>query len=211
MTDITQAGTHLLSLINDILDLSRVETGRLELNPEPLPVQATIDQVVSSVRPLVEQKSLQLHTETCTIDEVITADAARFKQVLYNLLSNAVKFTPAGGRVDVRCRWVTAPAVGAAETSRERAGAIRIDVADTGIGIAAEDQALLGKEFFQPRRNSNKAPDGTGLGLALSRRLVEMMDGQLWFTSTLGQGSTFSFTLPLKPAEAATPAIRTAS
>jgi signal transduction histidine kinase len=197
LTDITQAGEQLLYLINDILDLSRVESGRMEFKPEPLPVGVTVEQVVSTVRALAEGKGLRLQTELCEPDGLLTADLARFKQILYNLISNAVKFTPADGTVRVICNWTERPRADAPVVSRDRANAMRIDVADTGIGIAAADQKKLGKEFFQARSSPHKTQEGTGLGLALSRRLVEMMGGRLWFTSEVGKGSTFSFALPL--------------
>jgi CheY-like chemotaxis protein len=133
------------------------------------------------------------------VDGILIADLARFKQVLYNLISNAVKFTPPGGRVSVRCRWVAYTRAEGPSVPRDQARAVRIDVADTGIGIAPEDQTKLGTEFFQARRGPHKAQEGTGLGLALSRRLVEMMGGQFWFESELNHGSTFSFALSLQP------------
>jgi PAS domain S-box-containing protein len=200
LTDISQAGQHLLSLINDILDLSKVETGRMELKTEPLPINETIEQVVSTVRNLAESKSLRLQTEPCEPNGVITADLARFKQVLYNLLSNAVKFTPAGGSVRVRCSWVDKARPDATTVPRELAQAVRVQVEDTGIGIGPEDQLKLGTEFFQVPSSPHKTQEGTGLGLALSRRLMNMMGGRLWFTSTVGKGSTFSFAVPTVPA-----------
>jgi PAS domain S-box-containing protein len=200
LTDISQAGQHLLSLINDILDLSKVETGRMELKSEPLPINETVEQVVSTVRALAESKSLRLQTEPCEPNGVITTDPGRFKQVLYNLLSNAVKFTPAGGSVRVRCSWADKARPDATAVPQMLAQAVRVDVQDTGIGIGPEDQLKLGTEFFQVPGSPHKAQEGTGLGLALSRRLMNMMGGRLWFTSAVGKGSTFSFAVPMVPA-----------
>lgn len=199
LSDITQAGQHLLELINDILDFSKVEAGRIDLNHEPIPAVKTIESVLSTIQPLATKKNIALESHLPDIDNLLTVDVRRFKQVLYNLLSNAVKFTPTNGHISVRCNWVAEADRAAPIAPTHDAHAIRIDVEDSGIGISREDQEKLGSEFFQVSSSPTKAQEGTGLGLALSRRLVDIMGGSFWFTSELGEGSTFSFALPLKP------------
>ncbi len=208
LADITNAGEHLLDLINEILDLSKVEVGHMDLAIESVAVAETVEHVVSTLRTLAENKSLTLRIEPPQPDGVIQADLPRFKQILINLLSNAVKFTPAGGRVVIRCQWAANAERQAPPASMPEARAIRIDVEDTGIGIDPAVQDKIGQEFFQANRESHKTQEGTGLGLALSRRLVELMGGHLWFVSTPGQGSTFSFALPIK-AKLLDPAVAT--
>ncbi|HYT92482.1 MAG TPA: ATP-binding protein, partial [Gemmataceae bacterium] len=196
--DITAAGEHLLTLINDILDLSKVEAGRMELAPEPVSIAAALETVLATVRPLAEAKGLRLTSEELQPDSVLSADPARFRQILLNLLSNAVKFTPAGGRVTVRCFWTESVGPQAELVQApESAGAVRFDIEDTGIGIDPRDHDRIGHEFYQGRRSRGQAAEGTGLGLALTRRLVDLMGGAFWFRSVLGEGSCFSFALPL--------------
>jgi PAS domain S-box-containing protein len=200
LSDITGAGEHLLTLINDILDLSKVEAGRMELVPEPLDVGATLSAAVSTVRTLAEAKGLTLTGTPPEPDGVLVADPARLKQILFNLLSNAVKFTPAGGRVSVCCRWADGTGREARAVPAAEALAVRFDVEDTGVGIDPKDHGRIGNEFYQARRGRSQAADGTGLGLALTRRLVNLMGGGFWFRSAPGAGSSFSFALPLRPA-----------
>jgi PAS domain S-box-containing protein len=199
LTDINGAGEHLLTLINDILDLSKVEAGRMELNPEPVGVGAALAAALSTVRTLAESKGLRLTGEPPEPDGVVVADPARLKQILFNLLSNAVKFTPPGGRVRVGCRWVDGVGQHARPVPDGQARAVRFDVEDTGAGIDPNDQGRIGNEFYQGRRGRGQAAEGTGLGLALTRRLANLMGGAFWFKSALGRGSTFSFALPLQP------------
>jgi len=196
LSDITNAGEHLLGLINEILDLSRVEVGRIDLSIEALKVGDMVDNVVSTLRTLADNKRVQLTVVPLRPDQLIEADAARFKQILINLLSNAVKFTPSGGSVHVRCQWTASVEPLSAVVDAHDATAIRIDVEDTGIGIDPADHGKIGLEFFQANREVHRAQEGTGLGLALSRRLVELMGGKLWFSSEVGKGSVFSFALP---------------
>ncbi len=196
--DITGAGEHLLTLINDILDLSKVEAGRMELLPEPVAVAGALAAALSTVRPLAEARGLKLDSAAPAPDGVLVADPARLRQVLYNLLSNAVKFTPGGGRVSVRCLWTDAAGPQARVVPASAAKAVRFDVEDTGVGIDPKDHALIGSEFYQGRRSRGQAAEGTGLGLALTRRLVELMGGAFWFRSEPGKGSCFSFALPLR-------------
>lgn len=203
LSDITQAGEHLLALINDILDLSKVEAGRMDLVPEPVGINSTVELVLSTLRTLAESKHITLQRDLLPQEASLVTDLARLKQILYNLLSNAVKFTPDAGTVTVRCRWVNFIGPEAQVVTQAAAEALRVEVADTGIGISKEDQAKLGGDFFQSRVSSNQAKEGTGLGLALTRRLVQLLGGQIWFFSELDKGSCFAFALPLQVREAA--------
>jgi PAS domain S-box-containing protein len=187
--DILTSARHLLQLINDILDLSKVEAGRMEMRPERSRIESLVLEVRDVIRPLAEKKSLELTTEA-PADLTANIDPGRFKQVLYNYLSNAVKFTPAGGRVDVR-------------VAREGEGWFRMDVEDTGIGIAPDEIGRLFQEFAQ-LPNSRKLDQGTGLGLALTRRIVEAQGGTVTVRSELNRGSVFSAVLPLDSSVSAT-------
>jgi signal transduction histidine kinase len=200
LADVIQAGEHLLALINDILDLAKIESGRLELRPEGFSVQAAAASVLSTLRPLAAPKKLLLRFEPSEPNAEIAADPARFKQVLYNLLSNAIKFTPAGS-VTIRCQWMDTADREAAPVAEDAATALRFEVIDTGIGIAPEHQTAIWEEFRQVPSAAHQvgAIPGTGLGLALTRQLVQHMGGVVWLDSTLGQGSTFSFVLPRRP------------
>ncbi len=199
LTDVVDAGTHLLQLINDILDLSKVEAGRLDLHPEVIRVGETVDGLISTLASLASQKQLDLRTELPEPDGTMTTDISRFKQILYNLVSNAIKFTPEGGKVIVRCHWIEEATRAAPVAPLDESKALRVDVEDDGIGIAEEDQQQIGSEFFQAVSDPNKAQEGTGLGLALCQRLVGLLGGTIWFTSEHGKGSTFSFALPRDP------------
>jgi len=180
---IKQGSAHLLQLINDILDLSKIEAGQLELRCEDFQVKDALPEVLSVIRPLAMAKNIQVHQQL-EGDRAVYADRVRFKQILYNLLSNAVKFTPKDGRIDIGCV--------------EKGSEVSISVTDTGIGIRAEDQAVVFEEFRQIEGNSNTANEGTGLGLAITKRLVEQQGGKISLESELGKGSTFTFSLPLK-------------
>ncbi|MBV8087132.1 MAG: response regulator, partial [Chloroflexi bacterium] len=186
LENIHRSGKHLLGLINDILDLSKVEAGRMELHPEPLGLSQLIQGCLDIVKPLAAKKHIQLHGACEPAELMVYADAARVKQVLYNLLSNAVKFTPDGGRVSVD-----------ASVQGEE---VHVAVTDTGVGIASEDRELVFEEFRQVDGAATREQEGTGLGLALVRRLVELHGGRIWLRSTVGEGSTFTFALPIEPA-----------
>jgi signal transduction histidine kinase len=184
LRDILASGQHLLSLINDILDLSKIEAGRMELDAAAFDLPAAIDDTLLLMRERAGRRGIALERHLDGRHGEIHGDQRKVKQVLLNLLSNAVKFTPEDGRIDVRA----ALADGTAE----------ISVTDTGIGIAAEDYAAVFEEFRQVGAAEKKA-EGTGLGLALCRKFVELHGGRIWVKSQLGAGSTFTFTLPLRP------------
>ena len=179
---IRQGSAHLLQLINDILDLSKIEAGQLELRCEDFDVKEALPEVLSTIRPLAMAKNIQIQHKVKP-DLVVYADRVRFKQVLYNLLSNAVKFTPKDGQIGIDC----------VEDQDE----ICISVTDTGIGIRSEDQTLVFEEFRQVQGSKDKPSEGTGLGLAITKRLVEQQGGKISLQSEPGKGSRFTFTLPL--------------
>src|SRR5262245_13413978 len=186
LKDIYASGQHLLSLINDILDLSKIEAGRMELEVTDFDLPAAIDNALILVRERASRRSIALHT---TVDErlgQIQGDERKIRQVLLNLLSNAIKFTPAGGRIDVGAKPVN--------------GSIEVSVSDTGVGIAPEDQEAVFEEFRQVG-TAEKKVEGTGLGLALSRKFVELHGGKIWVKSEVGEGSTFTFTVPVRRGE----------
>lgn len=178
---IKQGSAHLLQLINDILDLSKIEAGQLELHCEYFHLKDALPEVLSTIRPLAMAKNIQVE-HVLEIDRPAYADRVRFKQILYNLLSNAVKFTPRDGRISIACA--------------EDEEFVSISVTDTGIGIRAEDQAVVFEEFRQVEGGKDSTQEGTGLGLAITKRLVEQQGGRISLVSELGKGSRFSFTLP---------------
>jgi len=178
--NIRDGGDHLLRLINDVLDLSKVEAGRVEVRPEPVTLDALLNPVVAAVREAAEAQGV--HLEVTAPDELrLHLDAGRIRQVLYNLLSNAVKFTPAGGRVELRVATDD--------------NALDLIVADSGIGIPMDKQDRVFRTFERLNEGRSQA-SGTGLGLALTKRLVELHGGSIDFTSSEGQGSTFRVRLP---------------
>ena len=178
---IKQGSAHLLQLINDILDLSKIEAGQLELHTEQFLVQDALPEVLSTIDPLAMAKNIRLEHKLES-KSLVKADRVRFKQILYNLLSNAVKFTPKGGRISIECvdHW----------------DFVRVSVSDTGTGIRAEDQEVIFDEFRQGEGRADGLHEGTGLGLAITRRLVEQQGGQITVESKLGEGSCFTFSLP---------------
>ena len=180
--DILASGRHLLSLINDILDLAKIEAGKMELELSDFDLPAAIENALTLMRERATRRGLVLERVVDSRLGVIRGDERKVKQVLLNLLSNAVKFTPEGGRIDVRA--------GLTE------GDVEIAVTDTGIGIAPQDQAAVFEEFRQVGHTDKKA-EGTGLGLALCRKFVELHRGRIRVESEPGTGSTFTFTLPL--------------
>ncbi|PYP98564.1 MAG: hypothetical protein DMD38_00765 [Gemmatimonadetes bacterium] len=187
---VARNGRHLLELINELLDLQRIAAGRMQLKPEPVELAGLLQEAASSVQAQAQKHLHELVVTPPPKALRVQADPGRVRQVLLNLLSNAIKFTPDGGRITV----VTAAVNGG---EGEGGGSeVRIAVTDTGIGIAAEDQAKLFKEFSQLDASASRKYEGTGLGLALSRRLVELHGGTMGVESEMGKGSTFWFTLP---------------
>jgi signal transduction histidine kinase len=170
-----------LSLINDILDLSKIEAGRMELELTDFDFPQAIDNALTLVRERAGRRGIALHQSVEAHMGEIKGDERKVKQVLLNLLSNALKFTPEGGRVEVLARVVE--------------GMAEISVTDTGVGIAPEDQEAVFEEFRQVGTAEKKA-EGTGLGLTLCRKFVELHGGKIWVTSQVGVGSTFTFTIP---------------
>jgi signal transduction histidine kinase/ActR/RegA family two-component response regulator len=185
LQDILGSGRHLLALLNDILDLSKVEAGQMHLDLTTFPARDALQSAMSLVRERSVQHSITTHVDIAPDLGSITADELRFRQVLLNLLSNAVKFTPDGGRVNVAA-------------SREATDLV-VTVSDTGVGILPEDQERIFDSFQQGGRSASKV-EGTGLGLTLTKRIVELHGGRLWLTSTPGVGSTFGFSIPQDPA-----------
>jgi len=182
LDDIWASGRHLLSLINDILDLSKIEAGRMALDIVAFDLAAEIDGALTLVREGAGRKAITLQATVDGRIDSVRADERKIKQVLVNLLSNAIKFTPEGGRIEVRA----VPA----------GGAVEVSVRDTGVGIAPEDQAAVFEEFRQVGAGAERH-DGTGLGLALCRKFVELHGGRIVVASEIGVGSTFTFTIPV--------------
>jgi signal transduction histidine kinase len=180
--DILSSGRHLLSLINDILDHSKGEAGRLELELAPFDLPLALESALTLVRERAARHDLRLRLEVDARVGTVVGDERKIRQVVLNLLSNAVKFTPEGGRIELR----------AAPADR----AVEVSVSDSGIGIATEDQEAIFEEFRQVGSDYARKREGTGLGLALARRFVELHGGRIWVKSALGQGSTFTFTIP---------------
>ena len=183
--DVLSSGRHLLQLINDILDLSKVEAGRLVLNPERFQVRKAIAEAQAVAGPIGQKKNLSV---VLSLDEGldwVELDQVKFKQVVYNLLSNALKFTDAGGRIEMHC-------------STSGAEHFTLAVKDSGIGIKAEDMPKLFREFVQIDSGLKRQYAGTGLGLALTRKLVEMQGGSVAVESEFGKGSTFTVRLPVR-------------
>jgi signal transduction histidine kinase len=186
--DILSSGRHLLSLINEILDLSKVEAGRMELELATFDLPTALENARTFVRERAVRHAITLDL---SVDERLgdfVGDERKIKQILLNLLSNAVKFTPEGGRIDLKARQVD--------------GSVEISVSDTGIGIAPDDQATIFEEFRQVGGDYAHKKEGTGLGLTLAKKFVELHAGRIWVESEVGKGSRFIFTLPI-PADAA--------
>jgi signal transduction histidine kinase len=184
LDDILSSANHLLSLINDVLDLSKVEAGQVELEVAPFSLRDALERGVVMVRERATKDGVRVTLAPSPDVDVVAGDERRIRQVIFNLLSNAVKFTPAGGAVDLLVTQVN--------------GEARVSITDTGPGIAEEDRERIFEEFQQTEAGIEQR-EGTGLGLALSKRLVELHGGRMWVNSELGKGSTFVFTLPARP------------
>ena len=183
LKDIYASGQHLLSLINDILDLSKIEAGRMELTSAPFHLPSALENAVTLVKERAARHGITLELDLDPRLRELVGDERKVKQVLLNLLSNAVKFTPEGGRVSLKA--------GLSD------GAVKIAVTDTGIGIAPEDQAAIFEEFRQVGSDETRKQEGTGLGLTLAKKFIELHGGRIWVESELGRGSTFTFTVPV--------------
>ncbi|HET7801646.1 MAG TPA: response regulator [Humibacillus xanthopallidus] len=181
LRDIHSAGRHLLALLGDILDLSKVEAGRMELDLTTFPMDDILSQAISLVRERAASHGLRLTLDASQALGIVTADELRLKQVLLNLLSNAVKFTPDGGRIDVHA-W-------------RHGDVVEVTVTDTGVGVDPIDQERIFDSFQQGERSASTI-EGTGLGLTLSRRIIELHGGRLWLSSSPGEGSTFGISIP---------------
>jgi len=181
-SDILTSGQHLLSLINEILDLSKVEAGRMELELASFDLPLAIDNARTFVRERAVKHGIALDIDVDDRLGEYLGDERKIKQILLNLLSNAVKFTPEGGRISI--------------TANKTDNGAEISVSDTGIGIPPAEQAMIFEEFRQVGGNYAHKKEGTGLGLTLAKKFVELHGGKIWVESEVGKGSTFSFTLP---------------
>ncbi len=186
LKDIHASGQHLLSLINDILDPSKIEAGRMELEVTDFDLPTAIENALMLVRERAGRRSLTLHKNVDAEVGDVRADERKVRQVVLNLLSNAIKFTPEGGRIEV--------------AAVPRDGSVEVYVSDTGMGIALEDQEAVFEEFRQVGTAEKKA-EGTGLGLTLCRKFIELHGGRIWVKSQVGEGSTFTFTIPVRHGE----------
>jgi signal transduction histidine kinase len=207
--DVLSSGRHLLSLINDILDLSKIEAGRMELLLAPFDLSLALENTVTLVRERASRNGIALEM---AVDERLgdfVGDERKIRQILLNLLSNAVKFTPQGGRIGLTARKVDQWTGGSVDSSQPidqstsppfhaGDGWLEISVSDTGIGIAPEDQDAIFEEFRQVGSDYARKREGTGLGLTLAKKFVELHGGKIWVKSDVGMGSTFTFTLPVR-------------
>lgn len=212
LSDVLESSRHLLSLINDILDLAKVEAGKLELNPSEICLPALLESSLTMIREKALKHDLRLSLHLDDMAAPIRADERMLKQILYNLLSNAAKFTPDGGAVRLEARLKPAAAPSGSTARRLAAGPaaglveaeIEISVSDTGIGIRPEHLEVILMPFEQADGSVSRRYQGTGLGLALARNMVALHGGRIWAESDgEGKGSRFSFTLPLQPPETA--------
>ncbi len=185
LQDILSSGQHLLSLINDILDLSKVEAGRMELALAPFHLPVTLENAVTLVKERAARHGIVPALDVDPRLGELVGDERKIKQVLLNLLANAVKFTPEGGRISLKAVLTD--------------GSVEISVSDTGVGIAPEDQGAIFEEFRQVGSDDTGKREGTGLGLTLAKKFVELHGGRIWVESKVGKGSTFTFTLPVRP------------
>jgi signal transduction histidine kinase len=189
LEDILSSGKHLLTLINEILDLSKVEAGKIDIRPESLRLADVVDDAVTTVKPMIDESKHELAISIAEDLPPVYGDRNRLKQILLNLLSNAIKFTPDGGKISL-------------ETSRED-DFCKVSMVDNGIGIRKEDQTCIFEPFTQLDTQPGERKQGTGLGLALTKQLVELLGGKIGVESEYGKGSQFSFTIPLAEKEAA--------
>jgi signal transduction histidine kinase len=184
LEDILSSGRHLLQLINDVLDLAKVEAGKMDLHPANFSAQEAIEEVRGVTNPIAQKKNIHVQVQVSPELGAITLDEQKFRQVLYNLLSNALKFTPDGGKVEI-------------SAAPYSPGRFKLVVKDTGIGIKEEDMQRLFTAFEQLESTASRRFEGTGLGLALTRKIVELQHGTIEVESELEKGSTFTVVLPI--------------
>lgn len=183
LTDVLTSGSHLLNLLSDILDVTKISAGRLELNPQAFSIRQAIDQSCAAAQPMSSKKNITITTDAPADNDIVCLDRVRFMQVLQNLLSNAVKFTPENGTVNITVLF-------------DEQRRIRLQVKDTGIGIGKNDLPRLFHEFEQVDSGFAKRQRGTGLGLALTKKIIELQQGSISVESEPGRGSTFTVILP---------------
>jgi signal transduction histidine kinase len=183
LEDILSSGKHLLSLINDILDLSKVEAGKIDIKPESLRLADVVDDAVTTVKPMLDDSRHEMAISIAEDLPPVYGDRNRLKQILLNLLSNAIKFTPDGGKLHLE--------------ANRKGNFCQVSMVDNGIGIRNEDQTSIFEPFTQLDTQPGERKQGTGLGLALTKQLVELLGGKIWVESEYGKGSRFSFTIPL--------------
>ncbi len=189
--DILESGHHLLSLINDILDLSKIEAGMMRLDKRPVDLESLLQRSMVMIKEKTSRNGVRIEVKTADLPPVIYADERKLKQIVYNLLANAVKFTPEGGRIGIRA-W------------RDEKN-VNVEIWDTGIGISPKDRNKIFSKFEQLDGSASRRYEGTGLGLALARSMVELHGGTLRLESEIGKGSSFLFILPYNPAERVDP------
>ena len=194
--NIHAAGKHLLELINNVLDIAKIDAGKYEIMYESFRVRDFIEEVISIMKPLAEKKFIEISEMINNDVDFITADRVKIKQILYNLLSNAIKFTPEGGKIGVRVGYDDGPIDPAALTLTD-SNVLKFSVWDTGVGIGPGDKERIFDEFEQADTTLSREYGGAGLGLALSKKLVELHGGTICVESSLGKGSTFIFTVPV--------------
>ncbi len=185
VTDIHSSGHHLLDMINNILDLSKIETGKMHLQYEEFCIEDAINDTLTIINASANNKGISVHTNIQDNTPLLSADKTKFRQILYNLLSNAVKFTPENGKITINVF--------------QKDNSLQFEIVDTGIGIKPEDKEKLFEAFHQADASLTREYEGTGLGLHLTKRLVELHGGKIWAESTFGKGSTFFFILPINP------------
>jgi signal transduction histidine kinase len=184
LTRVRSNTQHLAGLINDLLDLSRIESGRIEVKSTRVFLSAVVHDVVEALRPVAAEKVIALEATICEPSILVWADRDKINQVLTNLIGNAIKFTPVQGRITV-------------SASRNGAESVQVSVSDTGPGVASDEKEKIFAKFYRVAEVNGENSKGTGLGLAISKALVELHGGKIWVESADGCGSTFSFTLPL--------------
>jgi signal transduction histidine kinase len=187
LSHIHKDSLHLLELINDVLDLSKIEAGKIELRPEVFEFRQALNEVLASINPQAATKSIAVET-LAEVEQPLLADRVRVRQILFNLLSNAVKFTPEGGHIRVE--------------AHQREEFVEVSVSDTGVGISPEEQAAVFDKFYQVGNTTKGVREGTGLGLAITQSLVEAHGGRIWLESEVGKGSRFTFTIPFESGRA---------